>query len=161
MAKKVFKNIKDLKNYSRQVASKVLQTKVAEEAEKYLLDAIQTAYNEYSSDAHEKYDRRYANGGLSDPRTIARYISSDGLSIRIRQETTSDTGGLLFVDVYVTQGDLYNWSNSKIYKKQPYPRDFYEYARVKLEEELPKIVQKAFRDYNIKTEKIKINVRRR
>ena len=159
MARKTFKTIQALKKYSRQVASEILQNEVAKEAEKVLMRAISRAYSEYTSKADTPYERRYSNGGLLDDRTIRHYISNDGLTLRIRQETTSDTGGLLYVDVYVTQGDLYNWSNSAIYGMQPFPRNFYEYAQQMLEEELPKIVQNAFEKRGIKTKKMDVKVR--
>lgn len=159
MARKVFKSIKALQNYAKDVSRDVLEKVIVEEAKDILLDAIQLSYDQYTSRADVPYDRRYANGGLLDRDTIKAYFSSDGLSVRLRQETTSDTGGSLFVDVYVTQGNLYNWSNSEIYGKQPFPRDFYKYAKDMLEKEMPSILQKAFKNKGIKTEKINVNVR--
>lgn len=159
MAKKTFKSIQRLREYSKHVAANILKNEVEPEAKKILIDAIRIAYGEYTSRADTPYERRYANGGLLDDRTIESYISSDGLSLRIRQEATSDTGGLLYVDVYVTRGDLYNWSNSEIYGRQPFPRDFYKYAQEMLEDKLPDIVQNAFKNKGIKTERISVGVR--
>ena len=158
MARKVFRNINDLQKYTRQTAAKILQTTVTEKAKDVLMDCIDRAYNEYKSRADRPYERRYSNHGLGDRDLLKQYKYNSGLTVRIRQEAQSDYNGKYLVDVYVTRGDLYNWK-SEIYNKQPFPRDFYEYAEQEFAKKLPDIVQKEFRKYGIKSEKINISVR--
>ena len=160
MAQKTFKSIRALKEHAREQAKIILRTTVLLAARKALREAIREAYNEYTSSADNPYKRReYRRGGLLDRNYMMDYISSDGLSVRVRQESPSPVGGKYLVDVYVTRGDLYNWESSEIYGLQPFPRDFYFYAKFKLEERLPELVKDAFEQRGIKAERINVNVR--
>lgn len=86
-------------------------------------------YDKYDSPAIEPYERRYDNGGLSDPRNIKLVGSGpvpNGYYIEVRDLAKDEDG--LPLDEIIESGEGYHWKESQIYKKQPYPRPFYEAA---------------------------------
>ena len=76
------------------------------------------------------YERRYDDGGLADPENIERVgggPTPTGYEIEIRNMTEGIDGGGP-IDQIIETGMGYEWEGSDIYKKQPYPRPFYDAA---------------------------------
>jgi len=80
------------------------------------------------------YIRREEDGGLSDIRNMEHSIDIKGNKIIVTlvnktrgnknyKDYDYEEG---YIDSIIITGTDYTWQGSKIYKSQPYPRDFYE-----------------------------------
>lgn len=100
---------------------------IADDLTDYIKNVIQEkVYSEvYDKYEETRYPRRYENEGLGD---ISLYehelvFTSSGVIIRVKNNTLTDDK-TDYLDKYIIEGDKYSWKNSRIYKMQPYKRDF-------------------------------------
>lgn len=77
---------------------------------------------------YRRYKRRKEEGGLSDPRNfdIQIYREKNGNIIGYVKNITRGVGKAYELDAAIVYGDQYDWLASKIYRLQPFPRDFYQ-----------------------------------
>jgi hypothetical protein len=131
-----FKNIKELEKYLQKQISESLQTDVAQNTKQLMKEHIEEdVYNKYSP---TMYIRRAKNGGLLDDAnfliktvedgvSITNIDTDDGYSEEYFGDWSSDPNTWLIP--IIEYGTGYNWTRSKIYKMQPYPRPFVENTR--------------------------------
>lgn len=124
-----FKDINSLLDALQAEINKALRDEVAKITVQTMNEAVKE--DVYSSYDPTLYIRREEDGGLSDTRNMTvELIGNDTISI------TNDTRGnddysntegwdSGAIDGIIVTGHGYNWSKSKIYKLQPFPRDFY------------------------------------
>lgn len=125
-----FKNMNELAQHLEKLAMKNLQNEVAETVKQEMSETIkEETYNAYSP---KSYQRREDDGGLSDVRNMQTAIVNAN-TIGIKNETKGnaayadardgyDPGN---IDEIIVYGSGYRWTDSEIYKTQPFPRDFY------------------------------------
>lgn len=95
-----------------------------------LLSVFENVYDKYTPSGQNPYERRYDNGGLSDFRNIELVSSgptANGFEIEVR-DMAEGIDGEGPIDQVIESGVGYTWTESDIYKRQPYPRPFYEGA---------------------------------
>lgn len=126
-----FSDIKSLSFYIEQKISETLEDEVARTTIQTMQLNIETeVYNRYSP---TQYERKRYSGGLQDKENIeTKLISKDTLAVR-NIRTDENTGR--DVAKVVETGVGYSWRNSGIYKMQPFPRQFTQATRNKLESE--------------------------
>ena len=131
-----FKSLKDLEKYLQSKIQESLQTDVANDVKELLKEHVKTdVYDQYSPTL---YIRREEDGGLLDDSNYLIEPIKDGVSIT---NVTTDNGysedyfgdnssdpNTWLVPI-LEYGVGYNWTRSKIYKMQPYPRPFVENTR--------------------------------
>lgn len=134
-----FKDLTSLEVYLTKQIQESLQTDVAQDAKQLMKEHIETdVYDQYSPSL---YIRRAENGGLLDDNnfliekiedgvSITNIDTDDGYSAEYYDDWSSDPNTWLAPIIEYGQG--YNWSNSKIYKKQPFPRPFVENTQTDL-----------------------------
>lgn len=88
-----------------------------------------------------EYIRRMEDGGLLDEDNLKHTIEIEDnkIIIKLVNDTMTNTdepnnSGYQYLDKLIVEGDQYTWEESKIYKKQPFPRDFYARTTEMLEE---------------------------
>ena len=105
-----------------------MQNEVFEEARACILTAVfPDVYEKYTPHGKNPYERRYDNGGLSDYQNIelvASGTTGSGYEIEVR-DMAEGIDGEGPIDQVIETGVGYSWTESDIYKKQPYPRPFY------------------------------------
>ncbi len=102
-----------------------LENEVYDIAVEVMKEKIQErVYNQYTP---TMYVRRYDYGGLLDDNNIRKKIYKSRHSINIKNMT--DNGHTVNV---VESGTGYTWTESEIYRLQPYPRPFHEPAEDEL-----------------------------
>ena len=73
------------------------------------------------------YKRRRENGGLRDHSNYNIEVYRDGDSIiGYVKNVATGVGRAYRLDEAIVYGDQYDWELSRIYKMQPFPRDFYQ-----------------------------------
>lgn len=73
------------------------------------------------------YKRRRENGGLRDHSSYNIEVYRDGDSIiGYVKNVATGVGRAYRLDEAIVYGDQYDWELSRIYKMQPFPRDFYQ-----------------------------------
>ena len=74
-----------------------------------------------------EYVRRKNKGGLTDPKNfdIQIYQQTNGNIVGYVRNTARGVGRAFELDEVIVSGMGYDWEDSKIYKMQPFPRDFY------------------------------------
>jgi hypothetical protein len=87
--------------------------------------------NRYASDVlgvRGGYQRRKDSGGLSDPRNfdIRIFQEENGNIIGYVKNETKGVGKAFELDEVIVSGMGYDWTESRIYRMQPFPRDFYQ-----------------------------------
>ena len=98
--------------------------------QKHMSNAAQMkVYPFYAPHGIHKYQRRYDEGGLMDPKNYE--VTTDGeMSLKVVNNTTGNgnqpgeswTSGP--INDIIENGTGYGWKNSDIYEDQPYPRPF-------------------------------------
>jgi hypothetical protein len=128
-----FKNLSELEAYLNKQIQESLRTDVVQDSKQLMKEHIETdVYAQYSPTL---YVMRAENGGLLDDNnflieeipngvSITNIDTDDGYSEDYYGDTSSDPNTWLVPIIEYGKG--YNWSNSNIYKKQPYPRHFVE-----------------------------------
>ena len=74
------------------------------------------------------YQRRKGKGGLSDPSNfdIQIYQQPNGNIVGYVRNITRGVGKAFELDEVIVSGMGYDWTDSRIYRMQPFPRDFYQ-----------------------------------
>ena len=74
------------------------------------------------------YRRRKGKGGLSDPSNfdIQIYQQPNGNIVGYVRNITRGVGKAFELDEVIVNGMGYDWTESRIYNMQPFPRDFYQ-----------------------------------
>lgn len=74
------------------------------------------------------YRRRKGKGGLSDPSNfdIQIYQQPNGNIVGYVRNITRGVGKAFELDEVIVSGMGYDWTDSRIYRMQPFPRDFYQ-----------------------------------
>lgn len=114
-----FNNLSQLQKYIEQQSSKVLKTEVANTVTQEMSDTIKEV--EYPKYEPTQYVRQMDDGGLSDVRNMQVEVIDDN-TIQITNERMD---GDRDVAKIFAEGIGYEWTKSKIYNMQPFPRDFY------------------------------------
>lgn len=132
-----FKNLNELISYVKKQANSVLLNEVAESVKQNISETvIQETYTAYESDAIQPYERRGLDGGLADTSNmVVKKINET--TILIRNLTPGNSRYSLHtngpIDKIIVYGTGYQWDRSKIYRLQPFPRDFYAGTKARLE----------------------------
>ncbi|GAV11285.1 hypothetical protein [Paenibacillus sp. NAIST15-1] len=126
MPKNDFSDLKSLFKYIESQSAKSLKSDVAPTARQEMSETIQeVTFSQYDP---SQYVRRELRGekGLSSIENIQVELVDDH-TISIENVTTGDDDdyGRPIDEIMVT-GTGYTWERSRIYKNQPYPRDFYQ-----------------------------------
>ena len=132
-----FKNLSELISYVKKQASDVLQNEVAEVVKQNMSETIiEETYTAYESEAIEPYERRGLDGGLADTSNMV-VERIDDTTIIIRNLTPGNDSYSIYtdgpIDRIIVYGTGYQWDRSKIYRLQPFPRDFYAGTKARLE----------------------------
>ena len=103
-----------------------------------IMSLFENVYS-YQSPAKHPYERRYDNGGLSDPQNIVAdydltYALPDGFQLTVK-DVANDEEGLPVAEI-IESGQGYHWTESEMYQKQ-IPRPFYEEAEKIAAADLP------------------------
>jgi hypothetical protein len=125
-AKNMNELAKMLEKHIESALNKEVAKTVKEEMSQVIKDETYTAYEPAS------YERREDDGGLSDIRNMTT-TTVDNTTISIKNETKGnadyayardgyDSGN---IDEIIASGSGYKWITSKIFRLQPFPRDFY------------------------------------
>ena len=114
-----------------------LETIKVSDIEDSMINAIHSVvYNAY---APTQYKRRYENGGLGDKRNIVGEPTINGLNeveLVIRNVAKGSEQTSIEIDQIIVEGVGYTWTESGIYRRQPFPRDFYAETRLEVEKYL-------------------------
>lgn len=114
----IFKNVNDLNKYINKQIGNVLKNEVAAKVTEVMQEEIKTTvYGNYSP---TQYERQYYDGGLLDDDNIETVLVNNNTLV---VENTRNDHGRNVAQV-VEEGIDYEWTNSQIYKEQPFPRPF-------------------------------------
>lgn len=126
----------------------------AEMMQQSIQDEVYDRYNP------TQYSRRGEDGGLLDPNNYDYNVSISGKGIKIfMRNLTRGDGKAYYIDQGIVRGvDFYDWERSGIYHLQEqggYPRDFYTYMEVIVEDKHKKLQNIIQRQMNKKGWKLK------
>lgn len=126
MVRNDFSDLKSLFNHLESEAAKSLRSNVAPVARQEMSETIQeVTFSQYDP---SQYVRRELRGeeGLSSIENIQVELIDDN-TISVENVTTGDDDDYGEpIDEIIVTGNGYTWERSRIYKNQPYPRDFYQ-----------------------------------
>jgi len=118
-------------NFYNQICETIKQA-IEEDVINYIYKVMQemiyaSVYYQYEP---TQYGRRYEEpGGLADINQFDYRIdmSQMGFTINVfdNAKAVGDNMGE-YLDEIIIRGDMYTWTESNIYQKQPFPRDFYQ-----------------------------------
>lgn len=105
---------------------RTMQTDVADDVKLVLAESVeQNVYEKYTPTGYTR--RGNKNGGLADPSVMeVRYSPTEHL-LEVQDMSRDEFSGRLIAPV-VEIGEGYEWEDSQIYKKQPFPREFHRPA---------------------------------
>lgn len=109
---------------------------------KMMQDSIQEeVYDRYTP---KTYTRRKTEGGLQDPKNYDYKVSINAKGIKIfMRNLTKGEGKAFHIDSGIVRGvGFYDWKDSEIYALQEqggYPRDFYTYMEILVEDKHNKL----------------------
>lgn len=123
----IFNSLDDFYNQLQADVEDISRTSVVDAMKEEMVKGIELeVYSRYNP---SQYIRRESNGGLIDKSNMVANIRVDGSKIYIDMDNiTKGAGSHSYkrIDDIIVSGTGYTWKRSKIYKAQPYPRDFYE-----------------------------------
>jgi hypothetical protein len=131
-----FRDLQSLLSHVKKQALDTLQNEVSEVVKQNMSDTIiEETYTAYESDAFVPYERRGLDGGLADTSNMVVKKIGDN-TIIIRNLTIGNSKYPSYddepIDRIIVSGVGYRWTGSKIYRLQPFPRDFYSGTKVRL-----------------------------
>lgn len=118
-----------------------LETIKIKNIEDSMINAIQSVvYDTYTpSEYQRRHNRPNGGGGLSDKKNIVSESKINGaneVEIVIRNIAKGDEQTSIEIDKIIVEGVGYTWTESRIYKQQPFPRDFYAETKREVEKYL-------------------------
>lgn len=127
----------------------------------YFAEMMQNSIQEEVYDRYtpSSYERRGEDGGLLDTDNYDYKVSISGKGIKVfMKNLTRGEGRAYYIDEGIVKGvDFYDWQRSTIYYLQEhggYPRDFYTYMEVLVEDKqnkLQNIIKKQMKKKGWKT----------
>lgn len=127
----------NLKSQYEKITATIIQAVTESTVIDYIYDVLQDAIEQIVYEAYKgSYQRRHNVGGLADKKffdfTVDK-VSDNKMIINVYTNVkTNGRNKSDYLDKIIVEGDSYDWENSEIYKMQPFPRDFYEYAENEL-----------------------------
>jgi hypothetical protein len=146
-----FKSLAELEKYLTQKVNNALEQEVSHVARNTLKEhVIDDVYDKYEP---TQYQRHGADGGLLDDENIYTGLVDDG-ELVIRSTRVDEEDPSKDVAAIVEYGRGYDWTKSKIYQMQPFPRPFHRETARELDEKglAKKALEKGLNRQGIQTE---------
>lgn len=142
----------DFSDLFNQIEREISEVVTSPDSQKKLQEhmAFSAFENVYPYYSPAGYDRRYANGGLGDPKNYEVIPAKLMLTVINNTTGNGDQPGESWtsgpINDIIENGVGYGWKHSEIYQSQPYPRPFMQNGIDEFTEEylLPEIHNRVF-----------------
>lgn len=138
---KQFKSLDELAKYLEPIINSALEKEVAQQARKTMKEAIQDiVYDKYEP---TEYDRLYDDSratyggteyGLQHDESIYTGLNTDG-ELLVRSTRRDPDSPSKDIPSIIEYGTGYDWEDSRIYARQPFPRPFHAETAKRLDKE--------------------------